>query len=175
MKKIPIEFRKSGYDLKMKAFNNKSYLKKLISKEITQLIGIDPADGFNYSNTVKEFFSLLEQQKKEVNSLGLVGEKLAELLQIDVTKLKELQSEYIKVSYAILPSIEEFTLYAETEKEITKYNDCIALIKAIQTAKIHLDVLGDYNHFKIYKAFIPMLTFDGELQKIVPNNEFIKS
>jgi hypothetical protein len=175
MKKIPLEFRKKEYDLKLQSYEQKNNLRKLIGKEISQLLGIDPSDDFEYFNTVKCFFSLLEQQKKEVNSLGLVGEKLAELLQINITKLKELQSEYIKVQFAVLPSIEEFTRYAITESQITKHNDLITLTKSIHTIKPHLEDLGAYNHTKIVRAFLPMLSFDDSTQKIVPNNEFILS
>ena len=171
MKKIPLEFRKKEYDLKLQSYEQKNNLRKLIGKEISQLLGIDPSDDFEYFNTVKCFFSLLEQQKKEVNSLNLVGEKLAELLQIDVTKLKELQSEYIKVQFAVLPSIEEHTIFAISETEIAKYLECIALIKAIANSKNHL---GNYNQFKILRAFLPLLSFDDKTQSFVPNVEFIK-
>lgn len=169
-KRVPLEFRKKEYDLKLQSYEQRNNLRKLIGKEISQLLGIDTIEDFDYSNTVKCFFSLLEQKKKEVNSLGLIGEMLAELLQIDVTKLKELQSEYIKVQFAVLPSIEEFSIYAETEKEIAKYNDCVALIKAIANSKNHLD---NYNHFKIFRALRPMLSIDDN-QNIVPNIQFIK-
>ncbi len=175
MKKIPLDFRKKEYDLKLQSYEQRNNLRKLIGKEISQLLGIEPTDDFDYSNTIKCFFSLLEQQKKAVNSLNLVGEKLAELLQIDLTKLKEFQTNYIKVQFAVLPSIEEFTRYAITEIEIARHSDCIALIKVIQPAKMHLDEYGSFNHTKIVRAFLPMLSFDDSTQKIVPNNEFILS
>ena len=144
MKKIPLEFRKKEYDLKLQSYEQKNNLRKLIGKEISQLLGIDPSDDF-------------------------------ELLQIDLTKLKEFQTNYIKVQFAVLPSIEEFTRYAITEIEIAWHSDCIALIRAIQPAKMHLDEYGSFNHTKIVRAFLPMLSFDDSTQKIVPNNEFILS
>lgn len=173
-KRIPINFRKEQYEARLQNFNQRISLQKLILNEIKKLTGADPIE-VEFSEAVKSFYKILEVQKSDVNSLGLSGEKLSDLLGIDLRNLGELENEYKKVQLAELPSIEEFTTYAETPIEIQKYTDCIALIKAIQTAKLHLDGIGSFNYFKIYKAFLPMINWDSRLQKFEPNNQFIKN
>ena len=170
MKKIPLEFRKLQYDLKMATYKNRLELEKSVIKEVRLLSGDWPID-FDFTNILSSFFGLLEVQKKKQNSLGLSGEKLAELLAINTENLKALQSQYEATNGAVEPKVEDFTIYAETETEIAKYNDCITLLKAIQGSKNHFD---NYNAFKVFRVLQPMLSIDDN-QNIVPNIQFIKT
>jgi hypothetical protein len=173
-KRIPINFRKELYDSRVNDFNNRIALQKLITNEIKKLTGADPIE-IEFSEAIKSFYKILEVQKAEVNTLGLTGEKLSELLSIDLSNLNELQREFLKVRFAEMPSIEAFTTYAETPEEIEKYEACQTLIKAIDVAKIHLDKIGNFNYFKIKKALLPMLDYNDELQRFEQNNVFIKN
>ena len=158
-KRIPINFRKELYDSRVNDFNNRIALQKLITNEIKKLTGADPIE-IEFSEAIKSFYKILEVQKAEVNTLGLTGEKLSELLSIDLSNLNELQREYLKVRFAEVPSIEAFTTYADTPEEIEKYEACQILIKAIEVAKIHLDKIGNFNQYKIKKALLPMFVHD---------------
>jgi hypothetical protein len=173
-KRIPINFRKELYDSRVNDFNNRIALQKLITNEIKKLTGADPIE-IEFSEAIKSFYKILEVQKAEVNTLGLTGEKLSELLSIDLSNLNELQREYLKVRFAEVPSIEAFTTYADTPEEIEKYEACQILIKAIEVAKIHLDKIGNFNQYKIKKALLPMLDYNDELQRFEQNNVFIKN
>lgn len=169
MKKIPLQFLKKQYDLKMATYKNRLELEKSIIKEVSLLTGEWPID-FDFTNVLSTFFGLLEVQKKKQNSLGLSGEKLAELLSINTLNLKSLQLQYEATDGALEPNVEDHTIYAETETEISKYNDCVSLIKAIKSAEKHII----YNHHKIYMALKPMLSI-GDNYSLVPDIQFIKS
>jgi len=169
MKKIPLEFRQSQYDIKMTTYKKRLELEKSIIKEISLLTGEWPID-FDFTNVLSSFFGLLEVQKKKQNSLGMSGEKLAELLAINTENLKALQSQYEATNGAVEPNIEDFTIYAETETEIARYNDSVMLIKSIEASKKYII----YNHHKIFMALKPMICV-GENQKLVPDIQFIKS
>ena len=169
-KRVPLEFRKLQYDLKMATYKNRLELEKSIIKEVRLLSGDWPID-FDFTNILSSFFGLLEVQKKKQNSLNLSGEKLAELLAINTENLKALQIQYEAINGAVEPNVEDFTIYAETETEIARYNDCITLLKAIQSSKNHFD---NYNAFKIFRVLQPILSIDDN-QTIVPNIQFIKS
>lgn len=169
MKKIPLQFNKKAYDLKMTTYKNRLELEKSIIKEISLLTGEWPID-FDFTNILTSFFGLLEIQKKKQNSLNLSGEKLAELLSINTANLKSLQLQYEATDGALEPNVEDHTIYAETETEVAKYNDCVSLIKAIKSAEKHII----YNHHKLYMALKPMLVV-GKNYSLVPDIEFIKS
>ena len=169
MKKIPLQFLKKQYDLKMATYKNRLELEKSIIKEVSLLTGKWPID-FDFTNVLSTFFGLLEVQKKKQNSLGLSGEKLAELLSINTENLKALQIQHHATNGATEPNVEDFTIFAETETEIARYNDCIALIKALKTAEKHIV----YNHHKIFMALKPMLLV-GDNYSLVPDIQFIKS
>ena len=173
MKKIPLHFRKESYDLKLQSYQRKLQLQKEIEIEIKKTI--EAPTTIDYLDSLNCFYKMLEIQKESQNSLGLTGEKLSELLSIDTSKINQLQSEYTKLAMLENPSVDDFTTFAETPEEIQKYNDCIDLIKAIQTAKTYLDERGSFNYFKIYMAFLPMINWDSRLQKFEPNNQFIKN
>lgn len=167
-KKIALQFNKKQYDLKMATYKSRLELEKSIIKEISLLTGEWPID-FNFTNVLTSFYSLLEIQKKKQNSLNLSGEKLSELLGINTANLKSLQLQYEATDGATEPNVEDHTIYALTDFEISKYNDCINLIKAIKSAEKHII----YNHHKIYMALQPMLSV-GDNYSLVPNIQFIK-
>jgi hypothetical protein len=168
-KKIALQFNKKQYDLKMATYKSRLELEKSIIKEISLLTGEWPID-FDFTNVLTAFYGLLEIQKKKQNSLGLSGEKLSELLGINTANLKALQLQFEGTNGAEEPNVEDHTIFAETETEIAKYNDCINLIKALKSAEKHIV----YNHHKIYMALKPMLSV-GDNYSLVPDIQFIKS
>jgi hypothetical protein len=173
-KRIPISFRKELYEAKLNDFNTRMNLQKLIKNELKKLLGSDPID-IECSEALKSFYLNLERVKAEVNSLGLKGNRLADLLGIDLSNLKDLEREYKKVQLCEVPSVEAFTTYAETEGELAKYDACQLLIKAFEVAKTHLDQIGSFNPYKVKNALLPMLIYNEDLQKFEPSNVFIKN
>jgi hypothetical protein len=173
-KRIPISFRKELYEAKLNNFNTRMDLQKLIKNELKKLLGSEPID-IECSEALKSFYLNLERVKSEVNTLGLKGDRLADLLGIDLTNLKDLEREYRKVQLCEVPSVEAFTTYAETPDELEKWDACQLLIKAFEVAKIHIDKQGAFNHYKVRNALLPMLIFNDHLQKFEPSNVFIKN
>ena len=173
-KRIPISFRKELYQKKLEDFNTRMDLQKLIKNELKKLLGSEPID-IECSEAVKSFYLNLERVKSEVNTLGLKGDRLTELLDIDLSNLKDLEREYKKVRSCEVPSVEAFTTYTEGPQELAKWEACQLLISAFEVAKIHIDNLGAFNPYKVRNALLPMLVYNDELQRLEPSNVFIKN
>ena len=63
-------------------------------------------------------------------------EKLAELLEIDVSNLIRFNSVYLKLKNVSSPSIDTFTEYAETDEELSRLAACEKLIDVIKEIKL---------------------------------------
>jgi hypothetical protein len=111
-----------------------------------------------------------------VNTLNVSGEKLADLLGLNTNELVNLQQQFLKVKDAQQPKVENFTTYAETEIEIEKHNACIEAIKGINAIKIYItESRGGFLQYPFLKAFTPLLSWNPETLKFIPNPYFIKN
>jgi hypothetical protein len=90
---IPIYFDEQSYNQHVKQFQSMLETKKQMVKEFKKLLN-SQLEPTNYENIVDEFYLCLELQKKEVNTMNLKGNKLASLLDINVSNLLTLQSNY---------------------------------------------------------------------------------
>jgi len=167
----PIYFNEQAYNEHLKQFQSMIDTKKQMIKEFKKLLN-SQLEPINFENIVDEFYSCLELQKKEVNTMNLKGNKLASLLDINISNLLALQSNYNRYSVDE-PRIEIYTTYAETPEELEKYNSCLDVIKAIDKAKIYTSPIGNLNN--ILQAFNPMIGYNHAIQSFVPNVGFIKN
>jgi ABC-type lipoprotein release transport system permease subunit len=146
-----------------------------LTAEVKKQLGTSPAD-FDFTEAEQEFYKQLEEQKKEANSLCLSGSKLAEVLSLSVDEIKRLQAKVTELKHVVLPTIEDFTVYAETDAEIKKYNECINVIKAIKTVKDVLKkIKGDYYFNDLIVAYRPLLTWNLTTNHFEPNVQYIKA
>ncbi len=175
MKKIPLQFNSDDYANAIIFHDEKIALQKQLTNEVKKQLGATPGE-FNFEDAENEFYFQLELQKKEVNSLGLAGNKLAEVLSLSVDEIVRLQVQLKEYSHVTLPTVEAFTIYAETEGEIAKYNSCINVIKSIETVKDFLKkIKGTYYFNDLIVGFRPLLTWSVGNQKFEPNVQFIKA
>jgi hypothetical protein len=177
MKKIPIEFNEQGFENAQKRFEQKTNIQKGIGVELKKLLHTDPeGNGFDFGDAVNQFYALLEHQKKEVNTLNVSGEKLADLLGMNVRPLAELQNQFLKVKDAQQPQVEKFTTYAETEIEIQRFNDCIEAIKGINKIAPYITKSrGIFLQYPFLKCFSPLLVWNSKTLKFNPNPAFVKN
>jgi hypothetical protein len=177
MKKIPIEFNNHAFENAQKRFEQKTNIQKGIGVELKKLLHTDPeGNGFDFGDAVNQFYALLEQQKKEVNTLNVSGEKLADLLGMNVRPLEELQNQFLKVKDAEKPQVENFTTYAETETEIQRFNDCIEAIKGINKIAPYIaELKGSFLQYPFLQSFNPLLVWNNETLKFNPNPAFVKN
>jgi hypothetical protein len=175
MKRIPLFYDQYSYDTAMIYFDEKTKLEKLLTAEVKKQLGTAPGE-FDFTNAEQEFYFQLELLKADVNSLGLKGNKLAEVLSLSVTEIVNLQAQLKEYSHVTLPTVEAFTIYAETETEIKKYNECISVIKSIKTVKDVLKrIKGDYYFNDLIVAYRPLLTWNITTSQFEANTQYIKA
>jgi hypothetical protein len=169
IKPIAIYFAEQEYKNHLKKFEAKKEIEKQITKEFKKLLNsqLDPA---NFENVIDDFYSCLEIQKKEVNTMNLKGNKLASLLDIDVNRLLSLQSQY-NLLIVDEPKEEDYTTYATQPEEIERYNIAMEVIKTINKAKPYTSTNG--NLIATINAFAPMINFSHREQNYQPNIQFI--
>jgi threonine synthase len=169
IKPIAIYFAEQEYKNHLKQFEAKKEIEKQIVKEFKKLLNsqLEPID---FENVIDEFYTCLELQKKEVNTMNLKGNKLASLLDIDVNRLLALQSQY-NLLIVDEPKAEYYTTYATKPEEIERYNVAMDVIKTINKAKAYTSNFG--NLTATLQAFSPMLNFSHLEQNYTPNIQFI--
>jgi hypothetical protein len=151
-------------------------LEKKMNSEFKKLLANPDLESLDYSAALDEFHKQLELEKKPQNFLLLPGDKLAELLSLDAAPISRLQKEYIKVKDAIQPNVEDYTTYAISNDERERHAACISVIKAITTAKPHIDFYGgNHNPLAFTRAFTPLIIWDTDTMKFIPNYIFIKN
>lgn len=113
----------------------KKELEKVITKKAKDLLGnykFKPSDLFPNPST--SIFKLIKRAYKDQNPIGLSGEKLAELKEINVnTLINNEVYEYAKYVNATKPDMDDYSIYAETDSEIEKLENCEKFIKAFDT------------------------------------------
>jgi len=175
MKKIPLQFNEWEYTNALMFYTEKTQLEKLLTAEVKKQLGTAPSD-FNFEDAEMEFYFQLELQKADINSLGLKGNKLAEVLSLSVDEIKRLQAKLKEYSHVIQPTIEDFTIYAETPEELKKYQNCINVIKAIGMVKdVLIKIKGTYYFNDLIVGFRPLLTWNVSTNNFEPNVQFIKA
>lgn len=175
MKKIPIYFNKSAFDNATEIFQQKTSIIKQINSEFKKLLKTDDTLIIDYSDLKKDFLSKLTEQKKEVNSLNLSGDKLAELLNLDTTHLDQLQTEIRSVILSSEPSKDNFTTFAETDAEIEKFKLCAEIIKTAITAHETIKKLRPADMRNYLLPFAPLIMWDPNESKLMPSHTFIKN
>jgi hypothetical protein len=155
------------------SYATKIDLQKKLNAEFKKLLTNPDLESLDYSAALDEFHKQLEIEKKEQNTLDLPGDKLAELLSIDLTAIRVFQSRYINVKDAIQPKADDFTTYAESPDELKRHAVCIEVIKALNSAQPYIN--NYYNHVTINRMFNPLILWDSKSLQYTPNYIFIKN
>jgi len=179
MNTIPVEKRKAiTVDQKKFAEDLEVYSNRLttiqeIKKEVKKYI---PKFKFNndfFSDILNNFYSGLLHKYKKENTLNLRAEKLAELLEFDLRKLKELVANYDKLKDVKSPTIENYTTYTETPEQLTRKEQCEKLINTIYEVEESTGVKA--YPFDVTKAFRRILDFNIRTNKFQANTYWVKT
>ncbi len=174
MKKIPLHFNKESFDLTQELFDEKQNLIKQIKAEMRRLLQTDEKN-IDYSNAKQFFLDKLSEQKKEVNTMNVSPEKLAELFDMNLSVLESLERDFDRVAAIAEPKVDDFTTYAETEDEIAKYKLCTDVIKLIGESQSYILKIKPTNPRDFLAAFAPLLIWSITEEKLIPNPAFIKN
>ena len=101
------------------------------------------------------------------------AEKLAELLELDLSNLKRFNEVFSKLKTVVSPSEETFTTYAETEEELTRLKQCEKLIETIYDVELKTGVKS--YPFDVMKAFRRILNFNVRTNKYEANTYWVKT
>jgi hypothetical protein len=172
-KRIPIYFDSIRFDKLSESYATKIDLEKKLNAEFKKLLTNPDLESLDYSSALDEFHKQLELGKKNQNTLELPGDKLAELLSIDLTAIRVFQARYINVKDAIQPKVDDFTEYAESPDELKRHAVCIEVIKALNSAKPFTEHF--YNNVTLTRMFNPLILWDSNSLQYIPNYIFIKN
>ena len=170
IKKIEVYFNEPHYKSMVASYNEKLKIKDQIIDEVRRHFRTDaelkapfflkPLASFYIGCTVH-----LE------NPMKLSGEKLVDLYELDISKLKILCAKWSEVQDLERPNRDDYCLFAKTKSEIDKYNTANNLIKALNEAK---QFLYNSNPYNLIQPFRNMVKLDMN-SKLVVNPAFITS
>ncbi|MDB4710996.1 hypothetical protein OAF16_04625, partial [Flavobacteriales bacterium] len=152
-------------------YSTKKELEKRIIKEVKHLVekAVIPKDFFN--DIMNNFYKVVEHSVRDKNLMEIKGLKLVTLLEIDFSNLYAMSERYMKVKSSLKPNKEQYSIYAETEKEINRLSMCEKIIN-------HLKDIKELGHtiypVNIQQAYNGMLIFDIRNSEIAPNPQWIK-
>ena len=122
--------KQADYNRKKQIEQNLRFLVKKITKQTTS------AEFFK--DIPANFYKAVEKGFEKSNPMKLKGQKLVMLLDIDTSEIFNLDRQYQSVRKAIEPSLTEFTVYAETQEQLNKYNACKEFIDAYKNLEPHI-------------------------------------
>lgn len=101
-----------------------------LKDEITALVGHIDIDYDDPMRSVREAFL---KKYEEQNTFGISFKKLVELLEIDLSRLKDAIALYEKCQVRQEPQREDFTIYAKTEEQKARLRLANGLLRSMQT------------------------------------------
>ena len=168
IKKIEVYFSEPRYKSMVASYNEKLNIKDQIIDEVKRhfrsdmdlkpLFFLKPLTSFYMGCTIH-----LD------NPMKLSGEKLVELYELDISKLKTLCFKWSEVQDLERPNREDYCVYASTEEQIRKYNTATKLIKALNEASPFLDSRSPYQLIQPFRNMVKL----GMNSKLVVNPTFI--
>lgn len=174
MKKIIVKFYKNDYDWAKVYHKEKNVLIekiKAIAKKTLDL-DIEVTD----SRTLREnILKAIELKYQEQNTLNLKGERLADLMELDINPIMEaarLFHEYDNTDANLEPVKEDYTVTVDTDEELERYNHamkCIDIITETQKRIKKIKPLYEY-----HGAFAEVITPNDENNGFVPLLSFVK-
>lgn len=174
METIILKFHDREFDFATEMYNEKIALidtiKAVAKTELDLTIEVSDSSSLN-----QNIFKAVEQKYKSQNLLNLTGEKLVDLMQIDLKPINDaarLLSSYDAVDLLNKPTKEQFTVSVDTDKELERYNLCLETLKCIDGIK------AVYNYELPLSGFVTgfrgILTYNLYTEKLEPCIGFVK-
>ena len=170
--KQPIEVNKQAFAKAVEVYGNKLQAIKNIKDEVRKFIPKARIDDSFLDDVMNNFYDLLLVKYQKQNTLNLRAEKLAELLEFDLSNLIQYTNTYYELKNIESPSEATFTTYAETDEEIKRLTHVQKLIDTIEDIETQVGVKA--YPFDVAKAFRRILTFNVRTNTYEPNARWIK-
>ena len=175
-KPVPIFFNENKFNDELKKFEQKLNLEADIDKEANRLLKTENVTLNDKTNSVDEFYKLVETINKDKNPMQLPGSKLIELFGLECINLDVLQKNYNKFKGVEKPLTDDYTIFATTPDELKRYDLTVNLIQAIE--KLHPFFINKYGSvplFQLRKLFNGALDVNEPLQVLTPCINYIKT
>ncbi|WP_188050340.1 hypothetical protein [Flavobacterium sp. GP15] len=173
-KKIVLKFDKREFAHAEAIFSEK--IRAIEKIKLIAKTGFDLDIEVTNSNSLKSnVFTAIETKYKKQNTLNLTGEKLTELMQINLDPIFEAAKNfhgYDAVNLDNKPTKEQFTISVETDAEMERYNFAL---KLIDTLKEHM--IFSNNHFSLghyLNLFRNILILNLDINQLEPLPSFVK-
>lgn len=174
MKKIVLNFDKTGFEFAQAMFNEKNALIdaiKLTAKNELDLT-IEVTDSISLKENI---YKAVETKYKKQNTLNLTGEKLIELMQIDLDPIyntARLLESYNITDEKKEPTKEMFTISVDNDKEMERYNHALKVIDIIKESQI---LTNDNRQIGVFVLpFGNIIKYNLEFNDLEPLPLFVK-
>jgi hypothetical protein len=164
---------KQGFAIELQVYSNKIETQKKIKSEVRKYLPKFRINDAFFNDVLQNFCNELTETYKKQNTLNLSGEKLAQLLEFDLSNLINYSEAYKKLKHIKSPSIDKYTIYTETEEELKKLNICNSIIELLK--KVETDLELKAYPFEIEKAFKRIITFNIRTNEYEVNWRYIKN
>jgi hypothetical protein len=176
LKKIPLAFNEKRYNDDVKLYGTKTTLEAKIDLEVNKLLHSEGIVIENKTKTVEEFYNIFHELNKHRNPMELTGQRLTELHGLECINLDVMQKNYKDLAEVTEPKTEDYTIWAETETEIARFELATDLVESIFKLNSHYKkTRGSFPLFEIRKTFNGILDINDDLQALVPNINFVKN
>ena len=162
----------NAFKRQVQKYGEKVDTERKIKEEVKKMLPKLRIDEPFLENTLENFYSALEKEFKGKNPMKIKGEKLCMLLDFDTSELISLASEYNSLKSLKSPSISNFTIYAETEKELKKLALCDYIIKGLES--MNEDFGFRVSPMEAERIFRRIIIYSGKENKLVANWMWIK-
>lgn len=131
MDRIVLHTDHSGFEKAVKAYGDKTQLQQNIKLEMKRLIPDYKVTNDFFKDINLNFHKAIEEAYPEHVKL-MKPHKVPEMIDMDITELEKLTSQYEDMKHVKNVSISSFEVLAETQQEIDDFKACQKLIKALK-------------------------------------------
>jgi hypothetical protein len=176
LKKIPLAFNEKRYNDDVKLYENKLSMEAKIDLEVNKLLHSEGIVIENKTKTVEEFYNIFHELNKHRNPMELTGQRLTELHGLECINLDVMEKNYKPLAEITEPKTEDYTIWAETETEIARFELATNLIESIFKLNSHFKKnRGAFPLFEMRKTFNGILDIDTRAEVLIPNIRFVKN
>ena len=131
MDRVVLHTDNEGFQKAVKAYGDKTQLQQNIKLEVKRLLPDYKLKNDFYTDIDLNFYNAIEEAYPEHIKL-MKAQKVPEMIDMDISKLEKLTSQYEDMKHIKNVSISAFEVLVETQKEIDDFKACQKLIKALK-------------------------------------------
>jgi hypothetical protein len=175
MDKIILSFDKDAFEYAQSMHTEKlaciNAIEAVAKKELDLVIEV--TDSISLKENI---YKAVETKYKKENLLKLTGEKLVDLMQLDlkpIFNVARMFHGYDEVDKDNKPTKEHFTLTVDNDPELERYNHALKVIAIINETR---KLTNDVRHFNSYLLpFGKIIKLDSSYDALEPLPSFVKS